>query len=67
VAVPLAGTGLVETQPAKFTVEPAAQPEMQHAEVGNEGPEGMSEGGRAIAFDKAVGKPGEAIADDRGR
>ena len=51
---------------AQFPPEASGQPEPQHAKVADQGPEGVTEGGRTVALDQGVTGPGQAVADDQG-
>lgn len=47
-------------------MEPSGEPKEQNAEVAEEGPQRMAEGGRTIALDAAMADPGEPIGKEGG-
>ena len=50
---------------AQFPPKTPGKPKPQHAKVADQGPEGVTEGGRAVALDQGMAGPGQAVADDQ--
>ena len=47
--------------------ETAAEPETQHAQIADQGPQRMAEAGRAVALDQQMPEPGRPVTGERGQ
>jgi hypothetical protein len=55
---------LGDTSPRQFGAEPPARGEVEHAEIGGEGPQRMAEGRRPVALDEGMRGPGRPVSGD---